>query len=224
MREVARYAFSALVSEVVDPGGAWTSVRRVVDEWLGSKGTRREQNGAIRIEFGDGRVADVSMIEMSAPCGEAVSLTLEEPTDGGVFRTALALARSTEVLAVACELDAGAPVQVVAPVYFDARCPRVVRDIIDVVVPWSVRRTRVSTRPRRFAGDQGGAELSALICDEALIVALVVVHDLQAALLHPGIAEGIARDLAGLAIVATSTGSAPWIVTHTLGVDADPAA
>lgn len=219
MREVARYAFTAPISELADPDAAWMSVRRAIEVWLGSKGTRREHDGAIRIDFVDGRMAHLSTAEMAAACGEVISWALEEPTDGGLFRTALAVARSAEVLAVACELDAGAPMQVVAPVFFDARCPQVVRDIIDANVSWSVRETRVSTRPLRFAGDQGGSDLAALITSDTRALPLVVVSDVDGLVLHPGIAEGVARDLAGLAIVAIATDSASWVVTRTLGVD-----
>jgi hypothetical protein len=136
-----------------------------------------------------------------------------------MFRTSIAIARSAEVLAFGCELDAGAPAQVVAPVSFDAHCPQVVRDIIDVDIPWSVRETQVLTQPIRFAGDQGGTELSALISSANRSLPLVVVSDIEGLVLHPGIAEGMARDLAGLAIVARVTESASWVVTRTLGVE-----
>lgn len=219
MREVARYAFNAPLAEVAEPSGTWTAIRHSVDEWLASKGTRREQNAVVRIEYRDGRVADLSTIETSASCGEIISWTLEEPTDGGVFKTALAVGRNADVIAVACELDAGAPIQVVAPVLFEAHCPQIVRDIIDIGIPWSVRETRVSTRSRRFTGDQAGTELASLITSEARSLPLVVVSEFEGFVLHPGIAEAIARDLSGLAIVASATDSASWAVTRILGVE-----
>jgi hypothetical protein len=219
MREVARYAFSAPIAELADASGAWVSVCRMVDRWIASKGTRREHDAGIQIEFGDGRVADLSTIEMSCSSGNAISWTLEEPTEGGVFKTGIALGRSADVIAVACELDAGAPVQVVAPVVFEARCPQVLRDIIESEIPWSTRETRLSTRPLRFTGDQGGTDLSDLIISEVRSLPLVIVSAFEGLVLHPGIAEGMARDLAGLAIVATAADSASWVVTRTLGID-----
>lgn len=89
----------------------------------------------LRIDLRDGRQADLSLSEISARCGDMTSWTLEEPTDGGVFKTTIGIARSTDVMAIACELDAGVPAQVVAPVFFEARCPHVVRSIIDAG-PW----------------------------------------------------------------------------------------
>jgi hypothetical protein len=216
MREVARYGFSA---PIADSSGAWLLIRGLMDRWIASKGTRREDDAGVRFEFPDGRVGDLSIVETTASSGDAIAWTLEEPTEGGLFKTGIALGRSANVLAVACELDAGAPVQVVAPVLFEARCPSVLRDIIDGQVPWAVGETLVSTRPLRFAGDEGGTRLCALITSEVRSLPLVVVTDVEGLVLHPGIAEVMARDLAGLAIVATATDSASTVVTRMLGTE-----
>jgi hypothetical protein len=110
--------------------------------------------------------------------------------------------------------------QVVAPVSFEAHCPRFLRDIIDIAgISWFVRDTQVSIRPCRFVGRQSGADLSALITSENRSLPLVVVSDFEGLVLHPGVAEGMARDLAGLGIVATVNETASWAVTGVLGAE-----
>jgi hypothetical protein len=219
MRKVARYAFSAPSASIPDVETAWLQIQDGINNWIDSKGRRDEQDGAVRIEYLDGRVADLRTVDMTAGGGKMLSWALQEPSFGGVFRTTIHLARDSGIFAIACELEAGAPAQVVAPVSFDAHCPKILRDVIDLEVPWSAGEVPLSTSPRRFDGAASGADLAALISSESRNLPLVVISEYEQFVLHPGIAKGIARDLAGLALVAVATDSASWGVTHTLGTD-----
>lgn len=219
MRKVAKYAFNAPRAELPDGDSAWAKIRRLVDDWISSKGRQYEQDGAMRVEFRDGRHADLRTSEMSVGEGRGLSWTLEEPSATGIFRTTIHAAHDESVIAVACELEAGAPAQVVAPVFFDAHCPRVLREIIDLDAPWSVRDVHLSTKPRYFDGPAGGIRLAQLISKESRSLPLIVVSEYEGVVLHPGIAEQIARDLAGLAIVAQATGTATWELSRELGND-----
>jgi hypothetical protein len=218
MRKVARYAFHSR-STAIKPADVWEAVLGLVEAWLASKGTRHDGNGHTTVTFPDGRTATLSVTELAAACGHTATWILEEPADGGVFKTTLALGRNTETIAVSCELEAGSPVSVLAPVFFEARCPQVLRDIIGLGVPWSVRDTLISAQPLRFNHEGGGDELGVLIKNPERSLPLVVVSQDQGLVLHPGIVEAMSRDLAGVAVVAAATTSASWRLTNTLGVD-----
>lgn len=218
MRKVARYAFDVRAA-AIDAAVVWGSAQQLVEKWLASKGTRHEVDGLTHIEFSDGRTGTASFTHLKGGDGETVAWVVEEPTDGGIFRTTLAVGRNEESIAASCELEAGAPASVLAPVIFDARCPQVLRDIIDLGAPWLVRDTPLSTRPLRFDHDSGGDELGELIRRPDRALPMVVVSEDEGLVLHPGIAETMARDLAGVAIVAIATTAASWRLTNTLGVD-----
>ncbi|NJK32405.1 MAG: hypothetical protein HC927_08340 [Deltaproteobacteria bacterium] len=204
---------------MIDADALWTQIQQRVDRWIDSKGCRYEQEGIMRVRYQDGRVADLRIVSINVDDKSLLSWSLKEPTDGGLFATTLQVARGQNVVAVACELAAGAPAQVVAPVNFDPWCPAVLRDIIDLDVQWSVGDMVVTSRPLRCDGADGGANLAEVISSESRSLPLVVVSESERFVLHPNIAEEIAHDLSGLAIVAVVTDSAAWGVTNALGVD-----
>ena len=219
MREVARYGFTTGPGTAEDAAQAWLSARSLVDRWLTSKGRRNEIDGTSKLELVSGRTANLSTHETTSTFGEMISWTIDEPIDSGAFRTAISVARTGGKTALACELDAGAPLQVLAPVVFEARCPQVLRDILEGIIPWFVGETRVIARPLRFTGDDGGAGLSDLITSDTRSLPLVVVSEREGFVLHPGVAEEMARELAGLAVVASVSDSASWFLTRALGAD-----
>ena len=75
------------------------------------------------------------------------------------------------------------------------------------------------SKPLRFDHDDGGDGLGALIKSDDRALPLIVVSEEQGLVLHPGIVDALARDLAAVAIVAVSTTSASWRLTNTLGVE-----
>ncbi|MCK9521432.1 MAG: hypothetical protein M0R76_00100 [Proteobacteria bacterium] len=218
MRKVARYAFDLRAADIDGPG-VWDSSQQLAEQWLDSKGTRHEADGVTELSLSDGRTGTLSVTHLGGGNVEAMVRVVEEPTDGGRFRTTLALGRNAETIAVTCELEAGSPVSVLAPVFFDARCPQVLRDLIDKGHPWSVRGTRVMSKPLRFDHDDGGDALGALIKSNDRSLPLIVVSEDQGLVLHPGIVDALAWDLTAMAIVAVATTSASWRLTNTLGVD-----
>jgi cell division protein FtsB len=217
MRKVARYAFDAKVEATADPDGIWVQVCQGIEGWLDSKGQRADQDGTMKVTYQDGRVADLHVITTDLDNKAMRLWSLDEPSNGTVFATTIQVARDEKVIAVACELAAGAPAQVIAPVSFDAHCPRVLRDIIALDAPWSVLDVSLTTKPMRFDGAEGGENLAALISNESRTLPLVVVSEYERFVLHPNIAEDIAHDLSGLAIVAVASDSAAWGVTNALG-------
>jgi len=218
MRMVARYAFDLRAADV-NAASVWDSVQQRVENWLNSKGSRHEADDVTCLALSDGRTGILNVTHLVGGDGEARTWILDEPTDGGTFRTTLALGRNAETIAVTCALEAGSPVSVLAPVFFEARCPQVIRDIVEQGAPWSIRGMRVLAKPLRFDHESGGDELGALIRSEERSLPLVVISEDQGLVLYPGIVEALARDLAAVAVVAASTTSASWRLTNTLGVD-----
>lgn len=219
MRKVARYAFNVAVESVSDAADLWSQLQQRVEAWIDTKGLRDEKDGAITVTYRGGRIADLRVVSMVIDERAMLSWSLEEPSNGGVFATAIRVARDEKVIAVACELAAGAPAQLIAPVSFDAHCPNVLREIIDLNAPWCVGDVVLNTKPIRFDGADGGRNLASLISCRSRSLPLIVVSEYERFLLHPGVAEDIAHDLCGLAIVAVATDSASWEITNTLGAE-----
>jgi hypothetical protein len=104
-----------------------------------------------------------------------------------------------------------------APVHVDVHCPRLVRDLLSAPSAWHYQGTRLSSSPLDFKGEAAGDSFIALAWDPARSVPIVTVSDEYGSVLHPGIVDDVAADLAGLAIVVRLDSQASWRVTRRKG-------
>lgn len=212
MRQLASYSFEAGMG--AGPSAVRAGeVERRVEGWLSSKGEPTTDGRAIRFE--DGRRAELVRARVESPAGRIFEATLTEPTDGGEFRTAFSVAETEDTVAVSVGLSAVS--ESLSPIYLDVHCPRVVRDLLSPPSPWRYGATRVSSAPLDFEGAAGGNAFVSLVWDSARALPVVAVSDEHGAVLHPGIVEGLARDLAGLAVVARLDPQTSWRVSDTKG-------
>ena len=212
MRQLASYSLEAHRGE--GPSAArpeWVHGR--VDEWLSFKGTPTAQSDAL--VYRDGRVAALERTSVSSSVGRIEQTTLIEPTEGGTFRTTVAVAEATGLIAVSVVLAAAS--QSLSPISLDVHCPRVVGNLLRPPSPWRHGATRVTSSPVDFDGYAGGDRFVSLVWSGVRSLPVVAVSDDQGAVLHPGIVEGLARDLAGLAVVARLDPAASWRVSKTKG-------
>lgn len=212
MRQLASYAFEAPASTVLSGAGAAGVLERM-ETWLRSKGRLADDHQSIVLS--DGREAKIDRVVLKSSRGELTELVVTEPRPDGWFRTSIAVAESEDRVAISVGLSAAA--SALAPVYVEVRCPRLVRDLLSPPSAWHYQGTRLTSAPVDFKGEAGGDGFITLAWDPARSVPIVAVSDEYGSVLHPGIVDKLAGDLAGLAIVARLDPMASWRVTRRRG-------
>ena len=184
---------------------------------FGQKGTKSPTGeAAYKLKYQDGRTAELQTEMVGVDDGELRSFILTEPIQEGVFRTRIEIAWQRDSAEVTCELSVSGHSPGVIPVRFDARCPGVLRKMIEHG-RWAVGSLSLRSSPVHFDGASGGRELIDLIWSEERSLPLIVVSDYDGLLLHPGIDEGIAHDVSGLALVVQIDRIASWTLTEERG-------
>ena len=185
----------------------------LIENWLRTKGVVSGDGASLQLL--DGRVAQIARTAVSTAEGTSSEFVLTEPTAGGWIRTTMAIAETPGVLVVSVVLAAGS--NSLAPLVFDLRCPRIVRSLLGLPIVWRYGHSVLRAAALTFSGDQGGDDFVALTWDPERSVPIIAVSDEYGAVLHPGIVEALASDLAGLAIVARINPGASWRVSARKG-------
>lgn len=212
MRQLASYSLSTERGDR-HPDATRREVGLRVDEWLASKGTLTEAGNQLALR--DGRLATVDRSAITSSQGSIWDLVLTEPTPGGWFRTSIAAAESPDTLVVSVGLSAGS--SSLSPLSLDVHAPRIIRTLLASPVAWMYGPTRLTTGPINFSTATGGDAFIDTVWSAERSVPLVAISDEYGAVLHPGIVEALADDLAGLAIVARLDPAASWRITARKG-------
>ncbi len=215
MRTLAQYAFEANSQDASAAETLFRKVAGLVEKWLHAKGDTDAASKTIALD--DGRTGQLEVKVLSSSIGSTSHWAISEPSSGGIFTTSIATALSGRSVFISCNLSGGFSVNVVAPVGFDARCPQVVRDIIELSKDWRVGETTVASKATVFSDEGGGESLQRLLLSHDRSLPVIAISRSQGFLLHPDIAERMARDLAGLAIVVELGEKASWVLTRDLG-------
>jgi hypothetical protein len=187
-----------------------------VEEWLRSKGTWSKEEAPSVLVLDDGRRATVVREAVACGSGRTSRWRLEEPHTSGIFRTTLDAALHGGCVHFACSLDLGTPDTFVAPVSYDVFCPGVVHRLLEQSLDWMSGTVPARYMPLRFREGDGG-RLVEFIWNPRRTLPVVLVSEFQTAMLIPALDRRIARDLAGLADVASLTEEASWELTHAKG-------
>lgn len=221
MRTVARYRAEAPVE---NRAGAhhYQELAGRLDTWLSWKGelqlsTDGELTG---IRYTDGRLADAALRDVIVEgVGSSRTVVLTEPTPGGaLFETTVAIALKGGVIHLFASLRVGsADHQQLAPVAYDARCPRVFRNCIGYDLDWRYGGDTIRRTQERRRGRAAGEGLATFVTSPSRMLPLVVVSELQGFLLHPEVAKDLAQELLGLAHIVQIDEEASWGLTSALG-------
>ena len=212
MRQLATYAFEAKLDGDEPPAQA-AVVHRHIEAWLVSKGTLPPARDSIVLH--DGRLASIEHAVTKSSQGCITEFVLTEPTAGGLFQTTVGVAEARDLVAVSVGLAAGS--SSLSPVSLDVHCPRLLRDVLTPPSRWTYGSSSLTSSPVTFRGETGGDGFADLAWDQSRSVPVVAVSDEYGAVLHPGIVETLAADLAGLAIVARLDPAASWRLTARKG-------
>lgn len=196
-----------------------SSVDAIVNSWIAAKGKILvSADGAKTIHLGDkgeGALLEESRI---SEIGKTRKIQISEPIPhaDGTFRTTLHLAVAENQVDVVCMLEFESPRYALTPAKPIANLPAVLRDIIRSSPLWRVGADRISADPIVYSGEDGLA-LSARIIDKNRSLPLVVVSRYRGREATERLSESLARDLAGLATVASIDSDASWQLTQELG-------
>ena len=214
MRTVAQYVFEGATKTAEQADVLLVAANKAVETWLKGKGATSA--GACNITLTDGRSAHYESARTSCKSGTISKWVLEE-TGQSRFSTNLALARSGPDIAFTCTLSTGSTAAAIAPSPFIARCPRVVRDLLQIAPGWRVGTTNVPCTALKFAGGAHAPDLVRhLRCPERALP-IVVASSCDGFLLHPKLIDLLASNVCGPAIVADLDDEAAWAMTHELG-------
>lgn len=211
MRKLASFSFSCQV----DDGSRQDRKQAVLDameDWLRKKGAPLE-GGTFTLK---GAQAKLNRSLTTSSIGEVHDFTLVEPSEEGRFRTDLSFAFGTERVSVHATLAAGS--ESMAPTFFDARCPYVLRSILQLPYGWTYRGFPVGVAHQVLRGKEGAEELMRLVWSPERRVPLVVVsEEYNGAMLHPDLPRLMADELASLAKVVHIDAKVSWQVTMAKG-------
>lgn len=211
MRKFASFSFSCEVTDA-SREERQQAVMATLEHWIASKGKEDE---AGRFVMKDGP-ASLRRNTVTSTLGVVHELELTQPTQQGEFRTSIGIAVGKKELAVHASLWGGS--DTLAPTYFEAHCPLVIRKVLGLPYGWAYGPTPVQVAPRRFKAAEGGDAFADLLWSkERLLPVVAISEELNGALLHPELPKQMADQLASLAIVAHLDGKASWRMSQQRG-------
>ena len=216
MRTVAAYSMTRPVADAGQTSADLAGSLHMVEEWLRDKGARELSVGQREFPLPGGRIARLTREHMETDDGTLDSFVLNEPVNDGRFETRFSLACASTELVLFCQLATGNAESAFAPVQFDARCPRVLRDVIQSGA-WKSGSTPVSDRHWSRVGRAAGRGLADTIWDDERGLPVVLVSELDGFTLHPDLAANLAHDLTGLATVVHIDEDASWLLSDVKG-------
>lgn len=216
MRKVASYSASANTSS--ESFEEFNETLSEIERWIESKGdTSKNPDQSGTITYPNGKHAEFSKENIISSIGQFTEYELTEPTESGLFQTVIRIGKKGTKLSLYTELRVGSTANTLTPLYFDARCPSIIRNIINLEIDWHVGQVPLTTKPLDFQGIDGAKSLMQIIWHPERTLPVVVVSKYEGATLTPQVAENIAADLSGLAIVAIADEETSWFITETKG-------
>jgi hypothetical protein len=216
MRRVACYTASSTLSDNESLADEILAIKSFVFDWLGGKGRLQEGTYGPELTLYDGRRAGVTYHDYKTPTGQCWECQLDEPSESGRFLTRIVIGGRHNQMQVFIELRAGGEALNLQPLTIDPYCPEIYRTILNSR-EWYTGAAFVRTQPIPFHGRQGAAALLNVIQHPDRNLPLVLISTIDGKPLVGNLAEVCARDLAGLAIVATADEGVCWALTEELG-------
>jgi hypothetical protein len=216
MRRVACFAATSAVLASETGSDVLQSLADIVSAWLKGKGVAALPLGSTEVTLQDGRKAMAFSITVDAGADSAREFALDEPTPTGRFLTRICLGIRSNRLLLFLELRAGGDGSLVAPVYVDVRTPQVLHKLLSQRV-WNVGSIPVVTKPINWHGPAAARKFMAVVQHKDRNLPVVAVSEHAGQLLVATLAEDLARDLGGLAVVAHLDEGSSWAITGAYG-------
>jgi len=220
MQGLAKYSFTANDLTGAEADDLAERISGLIVSWLTRKGASLplQSKGSFKSKTRgnpDGSF-DYSQIEQGAQ--QLTTLRLDEFTTADqLFETYVQVLRSEDRVEVYASLSAQSMGASVSPLVIQAKCPRIVSDIIAASPSWSFNGQSVPTALRRATGETDGQRLAEHIQSASRVHPIVVASDLDGEELLPELCEKLAYELEGLAHVYSIDDDASWELSSELG-------
>ena len=216
MRTVAAYSLTQAHPDSKQALEGFNTCCFKAEDWLRWKGAKDVSIGQREVNFPDGRVAQLTREYTETDHGALASFILNEPVDGGQFETHLSIASSGEGLVFLCHLRTESKEAALVPIPFEVRCPRVVREIVQIG-EWTSGSSPASGKHLSSVGRDEGKQLISDIWDLGRGLPVVMVSQLEGRPLRANISQDLAYDLVGLAIVVEIDDETSWLLSEIKG-------
>lgn len=196
-------------------------LRRLELEWLQSKGADGDSTaatGAFTSQTG-GSVGTYTreLVEVDGRLLSELVLT-EDSRSGLLFTTRFSWLATVDRIELFATLSAANDSAVIAPLYTDPRCPRIIRTLLNEYPDWTVGGTPVSPgTPTHALGRDSGLALASNIKAASRTIPLIVVSHNEGEPLWPELSVQLSKELTGLSNVVEIDEDAAWALTSVLG-------
>lgn len=197
-----------------------TDVKSVINQWLVNKGVPRpdDSTGIFKSKTKN-ETGKFKQRTITSEKGVLHQLVLSEPThDGNIFTTSIAAIDCNETYTIHASLSVHSNSARIAPMRAQARCPAVIRTIIEKFPNWNIGNKPVmSPIPIKISSKQQIELIVNEIHDKSRTIPIIIVSENEGEPIWPKIAEIIHSDLIGLAWVYQISTELAWILTEEIG-------
>lgn len=141
---------------------------------------------------------------------------VETEGNGTSYVTAISITQTNARVAVFVTIEAGLIFSAIKPVRVEARCPRVIRYLLELPGDWFHGSSQIFPLQKVY-GIEAGEELAETILEKGRSVPIVVVSDNGGKFVFPDLPNRLALDLLAVANVYIIDDPASWGLTYSLG-------
>ncbi|MGE6332525.1 hypothetical protein [Stenotrophomonas sp. NPDC077659] len=220
MPSLAKYAFTADHLSPTEASELSQRILGLVTTWLQQKGVASPiaQTGSFRSRTRGNPDGSYQLQTLSQDGEQLTVLRLHEFTSAELlFETQLQVLSRPDAVEVFVTLSAQSTGSMVAPQIVSAKCPRIVREILQQWPAWSFNGQAAPNELIQATGEVDGIRLADAIQNASRVHPIVVICDLDGEELLPGLGEKLAYDLAGLAQVVSIDDDASWGLSSKVG-------
>ena len=196
------------------------SVHDSVSKWLQEKGAADcdAPSGLFASQTPDGGGSFTrEIVSCDGDYAEIVVLR-EKANESQVFITRVSFVGAGSRVSVYSSVSAGNIGTTITPRSTSARCPSVIRKIVNSHKDWVIGQGRIpSGKPRAFTGSDGGGEVCKIISSANRKFPLVLVSEDEDSFVWDGLDRQLAYDLVGLGYVSSIDSEAGREVSNRLG-------
>jgi len=190
----------------------FTQVKELFNKWLSFKGEVRGD----KLFYRDGRECPLVQEKIEDEGKFLYEIKLQEEIKDGYFYTHLSAGLKDNIVEVECQLYVSSKLGLVTPFVFEARAPKIIRDIVSMKCDWHAGNTLLCNKELNVNKTQAG-DVARIIKSENRNLPFILISTYNDIPLYPYLASDLARDVCGLANVLLINDSVSWELTKILG-------
>jgi len=218
MQELATYSFFAKLSDLESAEHRFQALDDLFVKWMQKKGVTdfTQEKGRFQSNA-EGAVGSYTRTTVSNSLGRLSEIMMIDMVlNDHAFVTNIKFGQLESSVYVYCSLSAKRLSHIIAPLKLFPRCPSVIRDVISSYDDWTLGGEAVPPpTPEEHFGEDEGILLCEKLLDENRHFPVIVVSTDTA--VWRDLADKLARDLVGVAHVATVDEHGSWALTDELG-------